>query len=130
MEFLLHTWFWNPDQTVWSNQENLKLLLFAVLLVSRTVQWEKSKDPCEPWSDLMILRTVIRPLLTVPYLPLNLILKKKKKKYRKTDPHRPNHTELWADWTRWCQRTEHDDLSDAGAMTQSELIFKTDLYIE
>ena len=61
-------------------------------------------------------------------------LKKKKKTHththRKTDPHRPNHTELWADWTSRCQRPELDDLSDAGAVTQSELIFKTDPYIE
>ena len=38
---------------------------------------EKSRDPCEPQSDLTILRTMIRPLLTIPYFPLNLNLKNK-----------------------------------------------------
>ena len=42
--------------------------------------WEKSRDLCELRSDLTILRSVIRPLLTVPYFPLNLNLKKGKKK--------------------------------------------------
>ena len=75
--------FWNSDRTVRSDKKNLELLLFTVLLASRTVQREKNRDPCEPQADLTVLRTVIRPLLTVPYFPLNLNLKKKKKKKKK-----------------------------------------------
>ena len=66
-----------PDCTVWL--KNLEPFIFAVLLASRTSLWEKSRDSCEPRSDLTVLRTVIRVLLTVPYFPLNLNLKKKKK---------------------------------------------------
>ena len=57
-----------------SNQKNLEPLIFVILLASRTVLWEKSKDPCEPQSDLTVLRTLIGPLLTVPYFPLNVNL--------------------------------------------------------
>ena len=66
-----------PDCTVWL--KNLEPFIFAVLLASRTSLWEKSRDSCEPRSDLTVLRTVIRVLLMVPYFPLNLNLKKKKK---------------------------------------------------
>ena len=52
---------------------------FAVLLALRTVLWEKSRDLCEPRSDLTVLRTLTGLLLTVPYFPLNVNLKKKKK---------------------------------------------------
>ena len=38
----------------------------------------KKQGLCESRSKLMVLRTVIRPLLTVPYFPLNLNLKIKK----------------------------------------------------
>ena len=37
---------------------------------------------CEPRLNLTVLRTVIRLLLKVPYFPLNLKLKKKKKCYK------------------------------------------------
>ena len=36
--------FWNPDRTVRSDRENFEPLIFAVLLTSRTVLWEKSRD--------------------------------------------------------------------------------------
>ena len=75
----LQSRFWNLDWTIRSNQKNLKPLIFAVLLAPRTALWEKSRDPCEPWSDLKVLRTMTRPLLTVPYFPLYLNLKIKKK---------------------------------------------------
>ena len=65
------------DCMVWL--KNLEPFIFAVLLASRTSLWEKSRDSCEPRSDLTVLRTVIRALLTVPYFSLNLNLKKKKK---------------------------------------------------
>ena len=61
-----------------SNQKNLEPLIFVILLASRTVLWEKRRDPCKPWSNLKVLRTVTRPLLTVPYFPLYLNLKIKK----------------------------------------------------
>ena len=75
--------FWNLDRTVWSDRENFEPFIFAVLLVSRTTLWEKCRDPCDPRSDLMVLRTLIKPFLTVPCFPLNLNLKKKKKKTQK-----------------------------------------------
>ena len=40
----------------------------------------KNRDPYEPRSDLTVLRIVIRPVLMVPYFPLNLNQKKKKHK--------------------------------------------------
>ena len=43
----------------------------------------KNRDLCELRMDLTVLRTVIRPLLMVPYFPLNLNLKKKKFKKKK-----------------------------------------------
>ena len=74
------SWFWNLDQTVRSNRKNLKPLIFAVLLASRIALWEKSRDLCKPRLDLTVLRSMIRPLLTVPYFPLNLNLKQNKTK--------------------------------------------------
>ena len=50
--------FWNSDQTVRSDRENWEPLSFAVFLASITILWEKSRDPCEPWSNCMVLRTV------------------------------------------------------------------------
>ena len=41
----------------------------------------KKQGP-KPRSNLTVLRTVTKPLLTVPYFPLNLNLKKKKKGQR------------------------------------------------
>ena len=79
--------FWNPDRTVRSDRKTLKPFIFTVLLASRTALWEKSRNPCEPRSDLLVLRTVIRPLLTVPCFHLNLNLKKKKKKKRRRKKH-------------------------------------------
>ena len=52
--------------------ENLEPLIFAILLSSRIALWEKIRDPCESRLDLMVLRTMIRSLLMVPYFPLNL----------------------------------------------------------
>ena len=46
-----------PDQAVRFNWENLEPFIFAVLLASRIALWEKSRDSCELWSNLMILRT-------------------------------------------------------------------------
>ena len=89
---LLATRFWNPDWIIRPDQENLKLLIFAVLLVLRTALWEKSRDSCDLRLDLTVLRTMIRPLLTVPYFPLNLNLKKKKKK-KHTHTHKHTHTQ-------------------------------------
>ena len=68
-----------PDRTVRFDQDNLEPLIFTVLLASRTVLWEKNRDPYESRLDLTVLRTMIRPLLTVTCFPLNLNLKKKKK---------------------------------------------------
>ena len=62
------------DRTV--QLEKPQTAYFVVFLALRTALWEKSKDPCEPRSDLTVLRTVIKPLLMVPYFPLNLKLKK------------------------------------------------------
>ena len=67
-----------PNRTV--RPEKPRIVHFVVLLASRTVLYTKSRDPCEPRSDLTVLRTVIRPLLKVPYFPLNMNFKKKKKK--------------------------------------------------
>ena len=75
--------FWNSDRTVRFDQENLKPLIFTVLLALRTPLWEKSKDLCEQRLDLTVLRIVIRPLLMVPYFPLNLNLKKNNKNKNK-----------------------------------------------
>ena len=50
--------FWNPNRIVWFDQKNHEPLSFAVFLASRTTLWEKSKDPCEPWSNCAALRTV------------------------------------------------------------------------
>ena len=76
---------WNPNWTVRFDRKNLESFIFAVLLASRTVLCAKNRDPCKPRSDLTILRTVIRPLLTVPYFPLNLNFKKIK--INKTHTH-------------------------------------------
>ena len=84
------TWFWNLDRTVRSDRENFEPFIFAVLLVSRTALWEKCRDPCDPRSDLMVLRTVIKPFLTVPCFPLNLNLKKKKKNTEKQKKKKHN----------------------------------------
>ena len=73
-----------PSQIVRSDRENLELLIFAVLLALRIALWEKSRDPCEPRSDLTVLRIVIRPLLMVPCFLLNLNLKKHTHTQRKT----------------------------------------------
>ena len=54
----LQSRFWNPDRTVRSDRKNLEPLIFAVLLASRTVLEEKNRDPCEPRSDLTVLKTV------------------------------------------------------------------------
>ena len=80
---LVATEFWNPDRTVRSDRKTLKPFIFMVLLASRTALWEKNRNPCEPRLDLPVLRTVIRPLLTVPCFHLNLNLYKKKKKKKK-----------------------------------------------
>ena len=82
-------WFSNPNRTVRSNRKNLEPLLFAVLLASKTVQWEKNRDPCEPRSDLTVLRTVIRPLLTVLYFPLIWTFKKKKTQKNRSSSTKP-----------------------------------------
>ena len=79
--------FWNPDLTVRSDRENLEPFIFAVLLTSRTTLWEKSRDPYKPQSNLTVLRTVIRPLLTVSCFPLNLNLKNKNKNIKKKHTH-------------------------------------------
>ena len=88
------SWIWNLDRTVQSDQENLESFIFAVLLASRTVLCAKNRDPCKPRSNLTVLRTMIRPLLTVPYFPLNLNLKKKKKKIYKKKTHTHTHTHI------------------------------------
>ena len=62
----LNPWFLNPDQTVRSDWKNFEPFTFTVLLASKTVLWQKTRNPCKPRSDLTVLRTVIRPLLTVP----------------------------------------------------------------
>ena len=85
--------FWNLDWTVRSDQENLEPLIFAILLALRTPLWEKNRDLWELWSDLTVLRTVIRPLLPVPYFPFESgPLKKKKKK--KQQQHRKTSFKL------------------------------------
>ena len=79
----LRSRFLNSDQTVWSDRINCEPLTNTVLLVLRTSLCQKSREPFKPWSNYTISRTVIRPLLTVPYFPLNLNLKKKNKKNKK-----------------------------------------------
>ena len=88
--------FWNPDRTVRSDREKLESLTFAVLLASRTALWEKSRNPCEPQSDLTVLRIMIRPLVMVPYFPLNLNLKKNKKiKNKNTEKQKKKKHNCW-----------------------------------
>ena len=45
-----------PDRMV--RPKNREFISFEVFLASRTVLWEKSRDPCEPWSNRMVLRTI------------------------------------------------------------------------
>ena len=66
--------FLNPDRTVRSDWKTLEPFIFAVFLATKTALWDKNRDPCDPRSDLTVLRTVIRPLLTVPCIHLNLNL--------------------------------------------------------
>ena len=54
----IRTRFWNSDRTIQSDRENLELLIFAVLLISRTALWEKRRDPCKPRSNFMVLKTM------------------------------------------------------------------------
>ena len=67
-----------PDRTVRPEKSQTVYLCGSFSLKNRSMR--KKRDLCEPRSDLTVLRTVIRPLLTVPYFPLNLNLKEKKKK--------------------------------------------------
>ena len=93
----LYTRFWNPDWIIRSDRKNLKRFIFAILLVSKTALWGKNRDLCEPQSNPMVLRTVIKLLLTVPYYPLNLNLKKKKN--RKGEKEEDNDKVGVAPWS-------------------------------
>ena len=98
------------DRTV--HQENLEPFIFAVLLTSRTILCAKNRDPCEPRSDLTVLRTMIKPLFTVLYFPLNLNFKKKKKniiyKLTKVDLH---YCSFKHAIRRWDLRSHHSFFS-------------------
>ena len=80
---------WNPDRTARSDRKNLEPLSFAVLLASRIILEDKSRDPCEPRSDLTVLRTMIEPFLTVLASLWIYSLKKKK-----TQKNRRKKTQL------------------------------------
>ena len=45
-----------PNRTI--RPGKLRTLSIAIFLASITILWEKSRDPCEPWSNCMVLRTV------------------------------------------------------------------------
>ena len=94
---LYNTRFWNPDRTVQSDRENLEPLIFVVLLASRTLLWEKSRDPCELRSDLRVLRTVIRLLLTIL---TSLWIWNLKKKALNSAPFREHHAAPFKVFTR------------------------------
>ena len=70
-----------PDRTV--RPENPQTVHFYGSFSIKNRSMGKKRNPCEPRSDLPVLRTVIRPLLTVPCFHLNLNLYKKKKKKKK-----------------------------------------------
>ena len=70
-----------PDRTVRPEKPQTVHLCGSFSLKNRSMR--KKRDPCEPRSDLTVLRTVIRPLLTVPYFPLYLTSKIKNKKATK-----------------------------------------------
>ena len=85
---------WNPDRTARSDRKNLEPLSFAVLLASRIVLEDKSRDPCEPRSDLTVLRTMIEPFLTVLASLWICSLKKKKKTHTHTQKNRRKKKQL------------------------------------
>ena len=73
-----------PDRTV--QPEKPRTVHFCDSFSLKNRSMGKNRDPCKPWSDLTVLRTVIRPLLTILYFPLNLnkqTNKQKKKGKRK-----------------------------------------------
>ena len=59
--------FWNPDWTVRSDRENREPLTITVLLSLRTGLCQKSREPFELRFNRTVLRTVIKPLLTIPF---------------------------------------------------------------
>ena len=83
-----------PDRTVPPEKPRTAHFCGSFSLKNRSMG--KNRDPCKPRLDLMILRTVIKPLFTVPYFPLNLNLKKKikknKKKIKKKNKRKRNTT--------------------------------------
>ena len=66
-----------PDRTVPLEKPRTAHFCGSFSLKNRSMG--KNRDPCKPRLDLTVLRTVIKPLFTVPYFPLNLNLKKNKK---------------------------------------------------
>ena len=52
------TWFWNPDRTIRSDQENHNPLTILVLLPLETVLSKKSRKPFKPRLNRSGLRTV------------------------------------------------------------------------
>ena len=68
-----------PDRTV--RPEKPRTAHFCGSFSIKNRSRGQKQGPCEPRSDLTVLRTVIKPLLTVPCIPFNLQLKKKKKKH-------------------------------------------------
>ena len=82
---------WNPDRTARSDRKNLEPLSFAVLLASRIILEDKSRDPCEPRSDLTVLRTMIELFLTVL---ASLWICSLKKKHTHTEKNRRKKKQL------------------------------------
>ena len=78
-----------PDRTV--PPEKPRTAHFCSSFRLKNHSMEKNRDPCKPRSDLTVLRTVIKPLFTVPCFLLNLNLKKKKKQNKKKKKKKKQH---------------------------------------
>ena len=60
--------FLNPNRTVQSDRVTHEPLTIMVLFILRSGLCQSSRKPFKPQSNCMVLKTVIRPLLAVPYL--------------------------------------------------------------
>ena len=92
--------FWNPNWTI--RLEKSRTIHLCGYFSLKNHFMGKNRDLCEPRLDLTVLRTVIRPLLMVPYFPLNLNLKKKKnwkKKHRKGEKEEDDDRAGMAPWS-------------------------------
>ena len=79
-----------PDRTVPPEKPQTAHFCGSFSLKNRSMG--KNRDPCKPRLDLTVLRTVIKPLFTVPCFLLNLNLKKKKKTKQKKKKKKQNNT--------------------------------------